>query len=277
MTSLDKNFIASADGLRLFVRSWEANHPKALVVLMHGLGEHIGRYDHLAAFFNQQDITVVGFDHRGHGSSEGKRGHIPSFESVYEDIDKIVSAARSHHPGLPVFLYAHSMGANLLLNYMLHRQSQIKGAIVTGSFIRLAFEPSPFVVALGKAMRSIFPGFTQSNQLDPNDISRDPAVVQAYKNDPLVHDRLTASLGTRLLDGAANLDKFDGTFPCPLLIMHGADDKITSPKGSKAFADRVKGDITHLEWPGLYHEIHNEKSQKDVFQYTIDWIFKHLS
>jgi alpha-beta hydrolase superfamily lysophospholipase len=169
------------------------------------------------------------------------------------------------------------MGGNLLLNYILHRQPKIKGAIVTGSFIRLAFEPSPFVVALGKAMRSIFPGFTQSNQLDSNNISRDPEVVKAYNNDPLVHDRLTASLGTRLLDGGKFLDEWEGTFPCPLLIMHGGDDKITSPKGSKAFAERVKGDITHYEWPGLYHEIHNEKAQNEVFLYTFNWISKQLS
>lgn len=277
MNDLDQRFIKSTHGTQLFIRAWDISAPQAIVILVHGLGEHISRYAYLAAFFNNQQIAVFGFDHRGHGKSEGKRGHTPSLEVMYDDINIVFSKVQRFHPGIPVFLYGHSMGANLLLNYILHRQPQIKGAIVTGSFIRLAFEPSPFVVALGKVMRSIFPSFTQSNQLDPNDISSDPAVVQAYKNDPLVHDRLTASLGTRLLDGAANLDKFDGTFPCPLLVMHGADDKITSPKGSKAFAERVKGDITHREWPGLYHEIHNEKSQKDVFQYTIDWIFKHLS
>lgn len=264
-------FIAH-DGVRLNALCWPVASPVAAVLIIHGLGEHIARYDRLAARFNERQISVWGFDHRGHGQSPGKRGHIATMGDFYSDIDTALQYLRSEHPGLPLILYGQSMGGNLALNYVLPTKKEVAAVIASSPYIRLAFAPSPALVALGKVMRMLYPGFTQGNQLDIQAISSDPSVVDAYRTDPLIHDRLTASLGTRLLDSAGHLDRLTDTFPVPLLLMHGTADRITSPEGSRDFARRMKGNITYKSWESLYHELHNEPQQEQVFLYVYDWI-----
>src|SRR5690606_8476764 len=150
--------------------------------------------------------VIFGFDHRGHGRSAGAKGHPPSLSHLISDISTAIDNAEKEFPALPVFLYGHSMGGNLVLNYLIKNKPSIAGAVVTGPWIKLAFEPPAIKVTVGKLLRKWIPGFTQGTELKPEDISRDPAVVYAYKNDPLVHDRISTSFffdvfeaGNRLL------------------------------------------------------------------------------
>jgi alpha-beta hydrolase superfamily lysophospholipase len=265
------------DNLQIYAVDWPVAQPKAVIAIIHGLGEHIHRYEHVAAFFNAHHLAVTGYDRRGHGRSEGKRGHTKSYEAFLDEISELHSETEARYPGLPIFLYGHSMGGNLLLSYVLQRHPNIQGAIVSAPHIQLAFQPSVVMVGLGKLMRNINPGFTQANGLAVDQLSRDPKVVQAYQADPLVHDRLTAITGMAMLESGDRLHQYEGSTQVPLLLMHGGEDGITSPAATQAFTQRIKGDISCKIWDGLYHEIHNEPEQEQVLDHAYAWIESHLT
>lgn len=264
--------LITKDKLQLFSRAWLTENPKASIVFVHGFGEHSGRYTQVADFFNKNGYSFFAFDNRGHGQSEGKRGHARDYDAYLYDIDVFLDYVTVQSAGKPIFLYGHSMGGNLVLNYVLKRKLSIKGVIVSGPWIQLAFQPKPVLITIGKLMRSVVPGFSQDSGLVQSHISKDPAVVEAYKNDPLVHSKITASASIGLLEAAAFLDTYAGVMPVPTLIMHGAEDLLTSQPASEAFAKRVSGPVTYKKWEGMYHEIHNEPQQMEVFNYILGWM-----
>ncbi len=262
----------TADGVKIYAKEWEVKEPKGVVCLVHGLGEHINRYNHVAEFFNQNGYAVLGNDHRGHGQSDGKRGHAPKHEVFLDEVDQLLAIAKERYLGKPTFLYGHSMGGNIVLTYAVERQPRIAGIISSAAFIQFGTQPSKILVGLGKLTRSLYPSLTQANGLGRDALSHDPKVIEAYSNDPLVHDKISSAMGMNMMDAAAALDSYEGTISSPLLVMHGEDDRITSAAGSKAFADRVKGDVSCKIWEGLYHEIHNEPQQEYVFKHILGWM-----
>lgn len=262
----------TSDGVNIYAVDWPCDNPKAVIGIIHGLGEHVHRYEHLVSYMHEQRIAVIGYDRRGHGQSEGKKGHTSSYQAFLDEIAQLAVEAEERYPKLPFFMYGHSMGGNLLLNYVLRRHPTIQGAIVSAPHIRLAFEPSAVMVGLGKLMRGIFPGFSQPNGLSVDQLSRDQAVVDAYVADPLVHDQVTAITGMSMLETGAELNQYAGAFPVPLLLMHGGEDGITSAPASEEFAGRVSGDVQLKIWDGLYHEIHNEPEQLQIFDLVSGWI-----
>jgi len=235
-------------------------------------GEHIGRYAHVAEWFNKQGIAVLGFDQQGYGKSEGKRGHALRLDAYLNDIGQLLEETRRLYPGVLLFLYGHSMGGNLALNFVLRRHPDIRGLIATGPWIRLAFEAPVLKVMAGRMLRRFMPSLSLATGLVAHFISRDPAVVNAYKNDPLVHGQVSASAGIALLEAASWLNQFKGPVPVPILLLHGGSDKLTSAPATKELADRLSGDVTHHEWPELYHEIHNEPEKEVVFNFILDWM-----
>jgi len=269
-------FWQTTDGIKIYGTEWPVENPQAVVAIIHGLGEHVQRYAHVASFFNQHHLAVLGYDRRGHGQSGGKRGHTRSYNAFLDEIAYLTVEAEERYPGIPLFLYGHSMGGNLLLSYILHRHPTIQGAIVSAPHIRLSFQPSSVMVGMGKLMRGIFPGFSQPNGLDVEQLSRDKTVVEKYQADPLVHNAITAITGMSMLESAAALDKYQGSFPVPLLLLHGGADGITSPGGTSDFASRVTGDVTLKVWDGLFHEMHNEPEQQEVLKGILDWITKRI-
>jgi alpha-beta hydrolase superfamily lysophospholipase len=267
-----KNLTAK-DGNSIHIHSWIPPQYQAAICLVHGFGEHGGRYAHVADFFNKNGYALVAMDNRGHGKSGGKQGHAPSFDSYLDDIDTFLTAAKQEFGNKPLFLYGHSMGGNLVLNFVLRRNPSIlRGVIASGPWIRLAFEPKPFLLILGKIMRFIYPKFTQDSGLVQSHISKDPSVVETYSKDPLVHGKITASAGVGLTENAAFLNEFAGKMPIPTLIMHGDEDLLTSQPASEEFAKRVSGDVTYRKWTGMYHEIHNEPDKAQVFDVTLNWL-----
>lgn len=264
--------LTAQDGLVLFTRAWTVEQPKAVIGFVHGFGEHSGRYAHVADFFNKNGYSFYALDNRGHGKSDGKRGHAPKYDSYLDDIEVFLASVASQTHSTPLFLYGHSMGGNLVLNYVLRRKPTLKGLIVSGPWIQLAFEPKPILITLGKMMRSVFPGFSQDSGLAQEHISKDPAVVEAYKNDPLVHGAITASASIGILEAADFLNTYAGEMPVPTLLMHAAEDKLTSQPASEAFAKRVSGPLTYKKWEGMYHEIHNEPQKLEVLNYILGWM-----
>ena len=268
----------SKDTLELFGHAFPSeNPPKAIVCMVHGHGEHIERYEHLALALNNANYTFVGFDHRGHGQSAGTRGHIPSYDTLLDDIDVFLAEIENDYPNVPRILYGHSMGGNLVLNYALRRKPDIVGIISTSPWLRLAFEPPAIQVFMGKMMNKIYPAFIMSSGLETSSLSRNQDVVRAYEEDPLVHDKISARLFVGMYEsGLWALEHAEG-FSLPLLLMHGSADEITSAEASREFAEKAGENVTLKIWDGLYHETHNEPEQGDVFKKIIDWLNKQFS
>jgi alpha-beta hydrolase superfamily lysophospholipase len=262
----------NAEGLQIHAQHWPVSQAKAVITLVHGVGEHIGRYAHVAQWFNQQQIAVLGYDHQGYGKSKGLRGHAKSLAVLLDDIGQALDETRQRYPGIPHFLYGHSLGGNMVLNYLFRRQPELQGVIATAPWIRLAF-PAPFLKVLaGRVLHRFLPTLRLPSGLAVQFISHDPAVVDAYQNDPLVHNKLSLSAGIQLLDASIWLDNYAGKSPLPLLLQHGTGDKLTSAPATKELADRLAGNVTLKEWPELYHEIHNEPEKEAVFGYTLAWM-----
>ncbi|RME89855.1 MAG: alpha/beta hydrolase [Anaerolineae bacterium] len=276
MHSVERN-LRTRDGLNLFVQEWAPDSkPRAVVCLVHGHGEHVGRYAHVAEALTAAGFALHGFDQRGHGRSEGARGHTPSYDALLDDIEDFLAQVAENQPNLPRFLYGHSMGGNLVINYALRRRPSLAGVIATGPWLRLAFEPPRLKVTLGMAMNRILPGFTQTSGLETAALSRDPDVVRAYENDPLVHDKISARLFVSMYESGLWALEHAAEFPLPLLLMHGTADRLTSAQASEEFARRADERVTLRLWEGWYHEIHNEPEKEEVFQVMVAWLSEHL-
>jgi len=261
------------DGLRLYAQDWQPEtEPKGVVCLVHGLGEHSGRYPHLAAFLNQAGYALLAFDLRGHGKSEGPRGHTPSGEALLDDIAHLLQEAMERYPNRPRFLYGHSLGGNLVIEYALRRRPQLAGVVATGPLFRPAFEPPAWKLTLAKIMCKLWPTLSLSNEIDCQGLSRDSEVVRAYNDDPLVHDRLSARLGMDMLQSGLWSLEHAAEFPLPLLLMHGGADRLCSVQASREFAAQAGEHCTLKIWDGFYHEIHNEPEQGEVFGHLVGWL-----
>ncbi|MCJ7432882.1 MAG: alpha/beta hydrolase [Anaerolineales bacterium] len=269
----------SKDGIDLFGRAWESGKrkPKALICHVHGLGEHSGRYVHVAQAFTNAGYAMLSFDLRGHGRSGGARGHIPSFDAFMDDLDILFEQARSRYPGLPMFLYGHSLGGILILNYGLRRKPDIKGMIATGSGLHTALEQQPIKIALAKVLGTLIPNVSMPSGLNPGDLSRDHVVIQAYINDPLVHDKISLGFGKNMLEANRYALDHAAEFPLPLLLMHGKEDKIAFPSSSIEFAAPLKDKCTLMLWDGWYHEVHNEPEKTKALNTMTIWMDARLA
>ena len=267
----------SNDGLEMYSQSWEPDETaKAVICLVHGLGEHSGRYAHVGKAFTDAGFALAGFDLRGHGKSGGPRGHLSSFDAFMDDIDGFVKQVEACFEGLPRFLYGHSLGGILVLNYVLRRKPEFKGVISTGAGLRTALEEQTAKVTMARVLGTLLPSVAIPSGLDPTTISHSPEIVDAYVNDPLVHDKMTLGFGKIMLSVLPWTFEHAHEFSLPLLIMHGKEDKLGYPRGSEEFAGLVEQDCTLKLWDGLYHEVHNEPEQDEVFAFTIEWMNSQL-
>ncbi len=249
------------------------DNTKAVVILVHGLGEHIQRYDHWADRFKKEGIGFAGVDLPGHGRSDGRRGNIKSYKQLDEMLDILIKTTLRTFPGTPVYIYGHSLGGGIVLDYLIRRNPGIKGAIVTSPWLRLSFEPPKIKVAMAGVMKYILPGLIQPSGLNVSHISHDQDVIEKYKNDPLVHGKISVSLFHGAMSAAANSLAHASELKIPTLLIHGSDDQICSPEGSREFASK-NSKVELKIWDGGYHELHNEPFKDEVFRYIINWINK---
>jgi alpha-beta hydrolase superfamily lysophospholipase len=246
---------------------------RAVIIFVHGLGEHIHRYEHWIKKFNREGIGFIGFDLPGHGRSDGKRGHIRSYRLLSEMLDILISTSRKTFPEIPVFIYGHSLGGGIVLDYLLRSGQEIKGAIVTSPWLLLSFKPDRIRIILARIMKGLIPGLIQPSGLVVSHISHDQVVVEKYLADPLVHNKISVSMIYEANKAAGYSLQQAGKLKVPLLIMHGSDDQITSPEGSRQFSAGT--DQAELKiWDGGYHELHNELFKDEVFTYIMKWIEK---
>lgn len=266
-------FTKQADNLPFYFQGWQPEtSPKAVVCLVHGLGEHTGRYAHVAAALNDAGYAVLGFDLRGHGKSGGRRGHTPSYDTLMDDIGRLLDEAATRYPGLPRFLYGHSLGGNLVLTYALRRRAAIAGVISTSPGLRVANPLPAAQLALAKVMNKLYPSLQMANGLALDGLARDPEVIRAYTSDPLVHNKISVRLAMGMFEAGEWVIAHAAEFPVPLLLMHGTADKLTSALASQEFAAKAGSVCTLKLWEGFYHETHNEPEKAEVLGFMIDWL-----
>lgn len=265
--------------LRIYRQSWLPERPRAAVVLVHGLGEHSGRYAHVAEALGASGCAVYALDHRGHGKSEGPRALIDRFANAVADIDQLVDLARREQRGKPVFLLGHSMGGALALSYALKHDEKIAALILSGPAVALDGAP-PLMKPLARMLSVIAPKLGVF-KVDPALVSRDAATVADYVSDPLnAHGKAPARTIGEIVNFVDWLPMALSLLKLPLLAMHGGQDKLAGVSGSEmVYARAGSTDKTLKIYDELYHEIFNElpPDRARVLQDLKDWIEARLT
>ena len=276
MDSNDGSF-QSGSGENIFYRCWAPAEPRAILLLVHGLAEHSGRYLEFASFFADAGIATYALDHPGHGRSDGQRGHIGRFEEYTEALAQMLSLARQAYPDCPFVLLGHSMGGLIAADFLLQHQKEFAAAVLTGAAIQSPQRPPGIVLFINKMLAAVMPQLGVL-RMDASGISRDPQVVSDYENDPLVYrGKTTAGLVTAIFSAMNRVVANAASIRLPMLIMHGSIDRLTAVDGSKLLHEKVSAEDKQLViYEGLYHEILNEPEREIVMADILRWLEPHI-
>lgn len=277
MSEIEFEIMNASDFKPLFGRYWPAPKPVAMLSLVHGLGEHCGRYDVMAAALNARGLSVCAIDLHGHGNTPGKRGVCRAGELMLSDVTALLEKAKALAPNAPHFLFGHSMGGGLVLDYALsHPDVALDGIIAQAPLIGIVDGPSGGLKSVMKIIRKLAPDFAVKAKLDGSKVSTLPQEQKKYEEDPLNHTHLGVGLG---LDMIARGDRIAGratAFPYPLLLTHGTNDVLTSFEASKVFASQVP-QCHFIAYPDSAHEIHNDFCRDQVHADLADWILNRAT
>jgi alpha-beta hydrolase superfamily lysophospholipase len=272
--------LTGSEGVKIFYRYFPAEPERARMVIAHGLGEHSGRYTNVVERVIPKGISVWLPDHRGHGRSEGKRGHVLNFVQFLTDLHLSVDLARENLPdGMKCFLLGHSMGGLIAINFAQRFPDLIDGVIASSPALGMVVEIPVVKKVLGSFMSYIRPSLSMGNELDATKISHDPDVVDAYVNDPLVHDRVTARFFTELLEAMETVNQQASALKIPILMQVAGDDHLVSARSSRQFFEKLSlQDKTLRVYDGHYHEIYNEleDQRKQVLRDLEQWLVDQL-
>jgi lysophospholipase len=270
----------SSDRVRIFFQNWQVAQPRGILVISHGLGEHSGRYQNLLEALAGKGISIYASDHRGSGMSGGIRGHVDDFGKFHRDLKHLIDAVvQKAHPGVPILLLGHSLGGLIAQLYALNYPADLTGLILSAPALMPSVAVPVWKKTLGRLVSKLFPRLTVSNEIDPNHISTEKAVVQAYLDDPLVHDRISTKFYQEYLNAAAEAIRRAGELSMPLLLIHGTADKMVSVKSSRhIYQQAVSQDKTIEIFDGLFHETMNEQveQREKVLGIIERWILTHL-
>ncbi|MGY0408930.1 MAG: alpha/beta hydrolase, partial [Polaribacter sp.] len=244
---------------------------KAVIIIAHGMGGHSGRYKHVAKKLVENNFAMVSFDHFGHGKTSGKRGHNPNYEAVLKSISIIIEKTTTLFPKKPIFLYGHSMGGNVVINYVLRKNNALKGVIATSPFLKLAFQPPKWKLFFGKILQKIAPAITLGNEINTAHLSRNKNEEKEYINDILVHDKISPNFSITFIKTGKWAIENANKLKIPLFILHGTEDKIIDHKASIAFANNTKNATLKL-YEGGYHELHNDLCKEEMLTDVVNWL-----
>lgn len=261
------------DGTRLAARGWEVGRgepERGAVLIIHGFGEHTARYPHVARCLVRHGFRVVGFDLRGHGHSGGRRGELNSYCQFLDDLSLV---AEELNVGKNWFLYAHSLGAQLAINWLTVRRPLLQGAVLLSPWLKLAGHPSMLKMAAANLMSKIAPGFSQQTGMGIAHLSRDPAFIRSLPGGPLNHRRMSARMYTECAAGAARALSIGHEIGPPTFMAHGGDDLLCSPKATETLGQQFHGpDHVTKILPGARHELHNEIGRENFLADVAGWL-----
>jgi alpha-beta hydrolase superfamily lysophospholipase len=266
------------EGNNLYYQNWlPHNKPKAILLIVHGLAEHSGRYSNVINYFIPRGYAAYSFDYRGHGKSGGKRGYIERFSCYLDDLESFLDLVRSKHSENSVFIIGHSVGATIAATFAINHQDEFNGLILSGTVIKPGTSLSRVKIIMANLLSFILPKIGV-DKLDASTISQDRTVVDNYVNDSLVyHGKISARLGAELIKAMQNLTYQMPQIKLPLLIMHGTSDRLSDPEGSQILYRQVSSmDKTLKLYNGFYHEIFNEPGREKVFKDIEEWLYVHI-
>ncbi len=262
----------------IYAQLWKPNiNLIATVCVLHGLGEHSGRYEHMARYFCKRGYAMLVFDLPGHGKSDGKRGHIRCYDDLLLEVEKSIQEASKRVLGKPKFVYGHSMGGGLAINFALKKKPTVAGIIAASPWLELAKSPPKGVEQALRIISYFLPFFPNKTKIDTRSLTRDPEMLNNYLTDPLNHDDISARTYIHCKDaGKWALDHCKILVP-HLLLMHGSKDEITSYEASRRFRIESGSEMVDFKgFTGLYHELHNEPERELIFDHVIDWMNRRL-
>lgn len=277
MTHEETRF-AGRDGLELYQQCWLPDGPaRAVVVMVHGVNEHSGRYARLAGELNQRGYAVYTMDLRGHGRSGGDRVLIRSFDDHLDDVETLLERVAAREPGKPLFLFGHSMGGAIVTLLAITRTPKVQGIILSSPALLIAGNVFPILRKLAAFFSRVWPSL-RLVRLGCRFISHDQTVVEAFRNDPLVfHGKMPVRTGAEILRSADVIQKRMEAVRLPLLILHGTGDYVTDPDGSRQLHARAESkDKTLRLYPGLYHEVFSEPEREQAVNDLLDWLDAHV-
>lgn len=271
--------VVSKDGaaIQVYVYKTEEKTPKGIVIVSHGFGEHYGVYVELARHLERAGYACILFDQRGHGvypdNVKKRFGVIKSYQCFLDDIDAIAAQARNIMPNVPLILYGHSMGGNIVINYLLKVDSRYACAVLESPWLGLSKGPSPLIISLVKLASHVVPDVTIVNKLTVSDISSDPVRSQCYVTDQLYHNRISLRMFTGIDNGCKYALENAARFPVPAFIAYAANERIISNKAILQFIDNAKN-IAEVRSYESCHAIHNDKKCEEYFQDVIAFLEK---
>ncbi len=272
--------LTATDQTPLFLRTWTGEGaPRGIVLFIHGLGEHGGRYEELAGKAVDAGFIAVAPDHRGHGRSGGLRGHVDCFDQYVADLLQTVEHMRAEYDAeLPLFVYGHSMGGLIALMLVLDRpEVRITGLVMSNALLEVAVKAPKAKVVLGKVMSRILPRLRLDNELVTTNLSRDPDEVKKYEEDPLVNRLISTRWYTSMLSAMESTNARAGEIRIPSLWVVAGSDRICNHKRSLSFAEMVQGAPVDVELlPEAYHEPHNGPQRGEVHQALLKWLDAHV-
>jgi acylglycerol lipase len=262
-----------ATGHLLFCRTWIPKQPERIAILVHGLAEHSGRYEHVGAYLAAAGCAVHAYDQQGHGKSSGTRCHARRFAHLLDDLEGFVASVRAGQPSLPIYLVGHSLGGLLVASYASQRNPDVAGIVTSGAALALPNDLSRGRVFLARGLRWIAPRLSMPAGLDPEALSRDQEVVRAYLEDPMVDRRMTTSLAAEIVTAVERTASEAARIRVPMLLLHGEEDRLCPAAGSRRLYEQLEVTPRNLRtYPGLRHEIFNEPERLEVFNDLMEWI-----
>jgi alpha-beta hydrolase superfamily lysophospholipase len=271
--------VRTEDGLDLYAQSWQPAHPRAALVIAHGLAEHSGRYEWSGRSLAKAGLAAYAFDHRGHGKSPGRRVHVRSFDEFRADLRAALALAHAEHGRLPRFLLGHSQGGLVAATLALREPQGLAGLVLSSPLLGIAerSRPSPLRAAVGRILGQVWPGALLATDVDPALLSRDPAVGVAYAADPLVSHAVSAGWYDALQRALAEVHEGAPTLCVPTLVLYAGADAIVDPDATARWVARAPhGRVEAFRYDGLYHEILNAPERDQVQGRALDWILRRI-
>jgi alpha-beta hydrolase superfamily lysophospholipase len=268
-----ESHLRGSTGHLLFRRSWLPQTSARIIILVHGYGEHSGRYEQTASDLARAGFEVHTYDHQGHGRSGGTRCHVRRFDDLLDDLEGFIAAVRAERPPLPVVVVGHSMGGLMVAAYASQRNPNVAGVTTSGAALAISEDFSRVRTIAAHVLKWLAPRLSFASKLDPEGLSRDPEVVRAYLEDPLVQRRITASLASEMLSAMKRTAASAAGVTVPMLLQHGEGDPICPVEGSRRFFEQLNVTRRGLRtYPGLRHEIFNEPERSAVLEDLVGWI-----
>lgn len=270
--------LTSGGGVPIWYWAHAVEGARAACLLVHGVGEHSGRYRHVAEALNQWGMTVWAVDYRGHGRAGGRRGHCGTFRELLDDVELVAARMRGEHPQVPAVLIGHSLGGLIVLALALDRPQTLRAVVASSPALALSLQPSPFKLLMAQLLGRLLPTLAVSNEVNPTWLSHDPAIVKAYQTDPLVHRKITLGGYLAIRDAMAEVSARATTLTVPCLILQAGDDHLVEAAASRQFAAAARSPgSAYREYAGFYHELFNEVGRAQVLDDLGQWLGERLN